>query len=174
MTPKLRKKLEKLYKLATNGVDGERLNAEKFLNNLLIKHGLSIADLDDEHLEEFWFKHNQGEHYGDLMSQIIRKVTDGRPVYINKYKRNHLCVEVTNSEKVEIELLYSAYKVALDEEFEKVKLGFIMKHDLFPKTKSENNEPRTLTREELLKYKQAGLLSEFMPDVNVNKQIGAN
>lgn len=44
-------RLNKLLKLAEQGVGGEKTTAQKMLDKMLIKHGLSISDISDESTE---------------------------------------------------------------------------------------------------------------------------
>ena len=63
---------KKLKALSDRGVGGEKINAEKLLNDLLKKHGLTIEDVEGEKTDVYCFK--ASGIYAQLLLQIIKRV----------------------------------------------------------------------------------------------------
>lgn len=75
MNDKIKDKLLKLLELSKRGIDGEKDNAESMLTKLLIKHDLSLSDLDSN-LQTFREYGYQTKDDVLLIAQIITKVTE--------------------------------------------------------------------------------------------------
>lgn len=65
--------LRKLRALAEQGVGGEKLNAQKKLEEMLKKYNISDKELDEETVELYHFK-VRGERERLLIAQIMYKV----------------------------------------------------------------------------------------------------
>lgn len=100
METKLKDKLLKLYELAKRGVEGEKINAEKMLNKMLTKHGLTIEDIDQETPKDRYYKYTS-LNSKTIVVQVILKVTNRHEIYgIKNYKE--VCACVTDYEHVQI------------------------------------------------------------------------
>lgn len=166
----LETRLRKLLILSERGIDGEKENASQMLNKLLDKHNLSIEDISDDVKNICWFKY-KGKLQEKLLRQIIAS-TAGRDVemWINKGKRNILGASITKCHMLEIEMLFNAYKVALEEEFEFALEAFINKNDIFSPS-DENKADKKYTDEEIERAKLLSARMMSMKKVKVYKQL---
>jgi len=69
----------KLKAIAERGIGGEKINAEKMLENLLKKHNLTIDDIEGEKTDNYFFMLKESEH--QLWYKIVKYVN----VYIKCY-----------------------------------------------------------------------------------------
>lgn len=67
--------LRKLKKLADEGIGGEKVNAEKKLNKLMSKYGISETELLEDKIETMEFIYH-GVEQKRLLIQIIYKVAN--------------------------------------------------------------------------------------------------
>ena len=139
MDKKLERRLHKLIALAERGVDGEKETAERMLNSLLEKHGLTIDDLGGELREFHWFKYGRGPFSKDLMSQVVRSVAHDGSAYTNQMRPRTIGGELTQAEAVEVELKFAAYKRALGDELDLFFQAFIHKHKLYSREISSSD-----------------------------------
>lgn len=149
MKIELKDKLLKLYELAKRGVGGEKTNAERFLNNLLEKHGLSIDDIDQELPKKRYYRYTTN-HNEMLIAQVILKVTNNKQIWNVKHYKE-LAAEVTDYQHVQIlELIdfhldnYNQEKKIFLKDFT---VAYVQKHKLFRDAPDER-ELKDLTQEE--------------------------
>lgn len=132
LSEKVQAKLRKLQALAERGEGGEKANAQRMLEKMLERHGLTVNDLDDERREVRWFPAaNLFERR--LAAQIMAKVcnTDDPGVYRNKRKAKQVGVEVTPAEAVEFEIHYDTLRKALAKHFDEAFSAFVQANRLF-------------------------------------------
>lgn len=170
MDKKLEEKLRKLLILSERGIDGEKDNAAVLLERLLKKHGLELSDISDEEISRYWFKY-KGAWHERLLTQVILKVA-GREVKMweSKMKRSKIGADVTKAQMLEIEMLFDAYKIALDEEMDFTFEAFINKNNLFPQSNKEKLA-RDCSDEELQRSKLLMNRMLSMNEVKVHKQL---
>lgn len=134
--------LKKLKVLAEQGVGGEKLNAQKKLDALMKKYGISEEELSDDIPVrcEFKFKGNREKR---LLIQVVYKVTnDADAVYEFLYTysgrtcRTKLGCNATAAQKIEIDFLFDFYKNLYVKEEEFFYRAFIQKHRLFGELKA--------------------------------------
>ena len=168
MDDKLKERLQKLRNLAERGVGGERETAEKKLQALLNKNGLSEEDLSDDKPKYYLFSY-QFPYRKKLLCQIIYKILgDNGPIqyYRSKGTRNKVGVYCTPAQKLEIDLDFEFYSNIFDEELQTFLLAFIDKQDIYPKD-VEVTEVRSaeMTDEERRKFMQRQVYAN-----NINKR----
>ena len=142
MEEKLRDKLLKLYELAKRGVDGEKVNAEFMLNKLLEKHGLTIADIDQETPKTRYYKYTT-MLCRKIIIQIIYKIVDSNDIYVLKsYKE--VSTEATDYQHIQILELIDFHLENFDKERKQFLNDFtsayVQKHRLFGETTDEEIE----------------------------------
>lgn len=174
---KLIERLLKMYKLATEGVDGEKENAQKLLTAALKKHGLTFADLerkakiDEVERVSFYVKDNS---LAKLLIQIVGVVRDMTSVAYGQRGRTYF-FDLTKSQKIEVVMMYDFYKGLWKKELEKTKkrlfTAFISKHNiaLTLSTKSEDK----FTPQDLKEYLAISGLMEGLEDANFRKELGS-
>lgn len=132
LSEKIQAKLRKLQALAERGVGGEKETAQRMLEKLIARHGLSLDDLADERREIRWFP-APTKFDVRLANQIMAKVcnTDDPKVYGSKSRQKQVGVEVTPSEAIEFELHYDTLRKALAEHFKDAFSAFVQANRLF-------------------------------------------
>jgi hypothetical protein len=168
----LESKLRKLLILSERGIEGEKENASEMLNKLLKKHGLKLSDISDGSVENYWFKY-KGKFQKKLLIQII-VATAGRNVAVgtNPAQRSAIGAEITKCQMLEVEILFSAYKVALEEELNFSLEAFVNKNNIFAANNGEEAD-REYTDEEIQRAKLMSERMMFMKKVEVHKQLTA-
>jgi hypothetical protein len=174
MTDKnLESKLRKLLILSERGIDGEKENAAEMLDKLLERHGLKLSDISDEAKEGYWFKY-KGKMQERLLQQvIIATAGKGTKMWSSRSKRSKVGADLTKCQMLEIEMLFSAYKVALDEELDFALEAFVNKNHIFPQSDSKEVE-REYTAEEIQRSKLMAERMMSMKKIEVRKQLHGN
>lgn len=143
---KVQDKLRKLQALAERGVGGEKANAQRMLEKLLARHGLTVDDLADERREIRWFP-APTMFERRLAFQILAKVcnTDDPPAYRSKERPKQVGIKVNPSEAIEFELHYETLRKAMEEHFQDAFCAFVQANRLFSNLPGE--EPESLVSE---------------------------
>lgn len=175
---KAKAKLRKLLALAQQGVGGEQENAQRMMENMMRKYGLSLSDFSEEDIpsdHEFTY---QDQWTKDLYVQIIAKVLNTRKPPIYRYRgasgktgRTFICA-CTNVQAAEIKMLHEIYTRQLKKELDLFFTAFLSKHKLFsnnPDEQEEGKKGREFTDEELMTL--MGMMGA-MDDVTIHKQLG--
>lgn len=165
--------LKKLKALAEAGIGGEKINAQKKLDELIKKYNISEEDLTDDILIDCEFTYH-GKTEKRLLNQIIYKVTNERNnsygfvyTYSERICRTKRGCRATKAQKIEIEFLFDFYKKLYKKEEELFLIAFIQKHELFGELK-DGEQPQERSEEEILKL---GLFASGMSDETPLKQI---
>jgi len=145
---------KKLKALAEKGVGGEKINAEKMLNDLLKKHNISIEEINGEKLEDYYFKIID-KYSWTLLYQIVKKVNLSIRCFgeipknkIREYKlKGNYLIECTASEYIEIEAKYDFYLKLYKSELNTFLSAFIEANDLG--VDDPNREAKELTGEQI-------------------------
>lgn len=142
LSDKVQAKLRKLQALAERGEGGEKVNAQRMLEKLLARHGLSLDDLADELREIRWFP-AANRFDRRLAAQIMAKIgnTDDPGIYSSKQRPKHVGVETTPAEAVEFELHYDTLRKALAEHFDDAFSAFVQANRLFSSLPSDDQPP---------------------------------
>ena len=169
---KIKERIRKLYQLVEQGVGGEKQNAQKILDKLLDKHGITLSEIvDDNHEYEFIIKF-KGTFEKRLLTQIIGKVRNRNTLgYFNKCK---LHFNATKMEYAEILTLFSVYKNALSREFEDLFVAFIYQQNILPTKKDDaqtEKDDTPKTYEERCRLRKIASMMSTMDKVNVYKAI---
>lgn len=136
---KLHRRLQKLISLAERGEGGEKENAQRMLDNLLKKHGLSVSDIVGDKQSLQWFKYGKGLFELRLLSQIIYAVCGSRDKWKNTRRRYVIGVKCSEYERVQIELRFSVYREALKKEFEVIYDAFLHTNKIFPEKSGDED-----------------------------------
>lgn len=151
----LARKLKAVQALAEQGFGGEKENAQRLLEKLMDKYGVSDKELEAAEVETCWFAYSQ-EIERRLLAQIIYMVT-GKGSYgcvgsNGGRKHKKLGVDCTKAEWFEIKTNYAFFKAALEKELDVFMSAFANKNHLFPETDKRENVPeRKISDEELEK-----------------------
>jgi hypothetical protein len=168
---------KKIKALADKGIDGEKENAAKLLDSLMKKHNISMADLEDEKIEMFYFQIPSYKH--DLEYRILHQLVGifkvklyGR--FTQKVMREYnlsgnYMIECSKVVYLEIKAKYDFYCARLEKRLDEFFYAFCMKNNLLvePKKDKEIN----LSEEEKKLYRNARQISINMESDSFLKQI---
>jgi hypothetical protein len=167
MEEKLKTKLGKLFALSQRGVGGEKRNANNMLLSLLKKHGLTMLDVEQEAKRDYWFKWVD-EYERKLLDQLFYKIIGrGFDAWTSRKKRKQVCVVVSPSVMLEIEIQFSIYKKSLKEGLITYYQAFVQKNNIFPKQNGDVAGQK-MTDEEIEKLTR---MMRVVGKTNINKQI---
>ena len=126
-------KLMKIKNLSSEGVEGEKETARRFLEKLMKKYDVTEEELNGETAKETrWFKYRSGKPYHrDLIYQIIYSVVGNRTTY----KVGQKCVAGVDCDKVEaveIEAKYNFYSKSFEKDLNLFYTAFVNKNNIFP------------------------------------------
>lgn len=168
---KIRERILKLHKLVEQGIGGEKQNAQKILDKLLAKHGITLSEITDDDQEEEFIIKFKGAFEKRLLTQIIGKIINRKT--FGCINRGKLHFYATKMEHVEILTLFSVYKNALSREFEDLFVAFIHQQDIFPPQKDDqagtNDRPKT--PEERSRIRKLASMMSTIDKVNVYEAI---
>lgn len=168
-------KIELLQKLNSRvkdlrGNENERLVAEKQLDILMKKYGITEEDLGtlDKKRRNIYFK---SEWELKLIHQTLYMLFGDISIYKNSKKRNWLWVELTDAEYIEWDMTYSAYKGSFQKELDIFYLAFINKNRIFPPDDKaiEPSGPDKYSRGDRMR---AAMMAEGIEFTRVRRQIG--
>jgi hypothetical protein len=143
---------KKLKALADRGVDGEKMNAEKMLQDLMAKHSLTIEDIEGEKVDYEIFEYSQKKH--QILRQIMYMVM-GKGLNIFGYRgnRNALVIECTKSQVIEIKASFDFFWAAYERDLERFTDAFIHKNRLIPHD-ADQIDVSNLTENEIRELKK--------------------
>lgn len=162
---KIRDRILKLHKLVEQGIGGEKENAQKILDKLLKKHGLTLSEIND--CEE-WFTINFKNRFEKrLIIQIISKVTNIKTIRAYAEK-NQINLKVNKADFAEILVMFSVYRKALEKEFQNIYIAFVCKQNIFSDCKSDDDSTNV---EDMIDISKLLNLTELIDRVDVHKLI---
>lgn len=140
---KARQRMLKLLALARRGEGGERDNAQRFLESMLKKHDMTLADLGEESQKVEWMcfpvKTAQDRR---LLVQVAAMVLKSDSVDTRQLRgKKNVWIEVTKAQFLEIELHYRAFNRDLKKALELAFLAFISRNDIFSGVHAEGGAP---------------------------------
>jgi hypothetical protein len=166
---------KKLKALSEKGIGGEKITAEKMLNDLLKKYNITIEEIEGEKIQDYYFSVSENDF--DLFNQIVKCVKYSIKVYgrfpikmIKDYSLggNH-SIKCTASEYVEVEAKFSLYKKLYREELKIFYSAFLKANGLL----IDNPNKTEPTPEEIEKYRRVKEMSEKIKRGQYLKQLTA-
>lgn len=134
---KVHAKLRKLLALAERGEGGEKETAQRMLNKMLARHGLTIDSLTEEERSVAWFKFSH-ENERRLGRQLASKILNSRDsnayaLYSNpsQLRRKQFGVMLTPAEAIEFELHYDILRKALAVHMDTAYSAFVQANNIF-------------------------------------------
>lgn len=136
---KIKDRMLKLLALARQGVGGEADNAERFLQKMLARHGMTMADLEDSEQPktrvEFTWKTD--EEHAILVAVICRAIKARDFTCWTMGKRKGFKVELTVAQRVEVELSMAAYMPEFKRQQALMMAAFIHKNRIYSGVESD-------------------------------------
>lgn len=166
---------KKLLELARKGVGGEKINAEKFLQDLLDKHNLTIEDIEGEKVNDHYFNlpENEMKLFAQIKGIVNRKIKAYGPFekkIIKKYGLpGNFMITCTVAEFVEIQAKHEFYQRLYESELQTFWLAFLTANNLFVIVPEE--EYTELTDEQILQRKRAALMALGVDRKSFTKQL---
>jgi hypothetical protein len=167
---------KKIKNLADKGEGGEKINAEKLLDDILKKHNIKLEELDSLKLEDFFF--NIEDLDFKLWLQIVKKVNntikiygkfDDKTIKKNLLDGNYL-ISCTYLEYVEIVSMFDFFKGLYNKELDFFFTAFCNANNLLIKS-SESKSINDLTPEEYKDFIRMLELSKNIKKDSFRKQI---
>lgn len=155
---KVQAKLRKLQALAERGVGGEKANAQRMLEKLMARHGLTLEDLGAERREVRWFKYTttlERRLLFQIASKVIGPGYDGT-YFSRKRSRTKVGFDLSPSEAVEFELHHDVLGKALEEHLDIAFSAFIQVNRVFPP--SDGTEDQSLTERDMAMLQMAQVM----------------
>lgn len=172
MTEKERLLIDKINKLAKEGIGGEKINAQKKLQELMTKYGITEADLESQEKRVYYYKLPKTEVLIRLFKQVVWSFNP--EIRSTEIRYNKIGLELTSEEHIELKARLDFYFEHFKEELETLFIAFVHKHRIFPPESDdeENNE----SKEEMSPEKIAKIVKMMsnMDDVEYKKLIENN
>ncbi len=172
MDDKIKQKLQKILRLAREGVGGEKVNAQSMLDRLLKKHGMSMADIEDTSqevsLHEFKYK---SALEAELLYQLCYSFLQTNRLKFSKppYQKNRVWIEMTRSQAAEVTFLFSMYCAELKKEMRKTMWALCVANDLLgPRPSEEDKKKQSKSKED---FSGVHSRARSMEPVQVRKAI---
>ena len=158
----IQRKINALYELSNRGVGGEAKNADKFLNQLLAQHDLTLNDLLKKEQKTFSIQYRNKEdfHYSLIALVLIKLNIDYSEMFSNQYH-----ITCTNEEYIFIDSYINLLNISYLEHLNSFNQAFVFKNNLGIKSDEYENKKEPLNIDEIL---------SFMANIKkteINKQI---
>lgn len=170
MSDTIKAQLQKILALAESGVGGERENARALLERMMARHGITMADLDDQVKAWVPFFCSKGESR-DLLVQIVAITTQTDKVRLRCNHKVTEC-ELTQLEAIEVRQLFGLLLPAWRKEkratLKAARQAFLHRNNLLAPA-GENDKPsKPMTPDE---YRRLMALIRAHEPVQVRKAL---
>lgn len=129
--------LKKIKKLAENGINGEKDNAQKILENIMKKYNITDEDLSEDLIKEFDICVNRNkifeeELFHQICYSVFGNIDECKQVYYYTHNKTKSSVTCTNAEFIEIEAKFDHYKRVLKKQLQLFYSAFVQAEEIFP------------------------------------------
>ncbi len=165
---------KKLKALADKGVGGEAVNAAKKLELICLKHGINLEDLDDDKLQMGWFnvKPQQRKFFIQVVASVLGSDFSTYSQLKNGKKiKDVLGIESKPAQIAEVEMKYTFYWRAYQEELAIFYRAFIQTNQLYVKGSSAQKD---LTPEEEEMLERTLAMAQAMRKHEFRKQLNSS
>ena len=175
-------KIKKVKRLAEKGVDGEKESAQKRVEEMMQRYGITEDDLDDEKESLFtyyveglygWKLLNQiiGKHFPDIHAMYMphhRIPKDHRMLFkeIAKGKKHNVICCCNAAQFVEVTTYYEIMHRSFQEQAEIFYYAFLSKNNLL--VEGDGHEP---SEKELKEARQAAIMGMGIEKAEVHKAL---
>lgn len=147
-------RIRKVLSLAENGVAGEKDNAQRILQKLLDKYGLSMSDIIEESQDIVvaWYNYKD-RHHKDLLMYCVATVTN-KTVTSWVPRHGHakkLAFKLVAGDHLEVAAMYEYYKKLWNDELKTFYKAFVGKHGLGSSVSGRDGPKTGMSDEELEK-----------------------
>lgn len=170
---------KKIKALAERGIGGEKINAEKMLQEFLQKHNLKLSDIESDSMQDYFFTIDS--NHTALFHQICGYIRydmerwgpfNNKTITEGNLKGNNL-VKCTLSEHIEINCMFDLFSKLYDQEQRIFFRAFITANKLFvnPPGRSKRSY-EDLSPAEQAEIDRAQKLAKNVNNATYRKQIG--
>lgn len=156
---KKRELLKKLQALAERGVGGEKVGAQKKLEQLMKKYGIEEMDFSEDKEEDHDFRyHNDFEK--KILRQLFYKIVPDYKSHTYYYtygrgSKSTYGIRCTKAQALQIQIEYEFYCNLWKEEVDFFMEAFIQKHRIFATPTSREHVDKTpMSKEDLFRMVQ--------------------
>lgn len=147
--------LKKIKTLADNGIGGEKENAQKILDELMLKYNIKEEDIEEETIKEFDIK-TPHFYCGDRLAvqvfySIVGHIDERKGFYSYKWQgKKKRYLKCTSAEFLEYEAKLEFYSYYFKKELKMFYSAFIEANKIFPPREkcNDNNDDYELTEED--------------------------
>lgn len=173
----IKDKLLKLKNLAERGCQGEAIAAQRALENMLKKYGLTLGDICNDKLQWHWIKTGKGKDAKELLFQCFFQITDKSNCNYKEAKRySEIGFELTSAQYADLmslfEFHYNQFKREREKLLKNLYKAYISKHEIWNKTdvpdEDKPNKRKPIDTEEL---RSILMLVNSFEDVYYHKQL---
>lgn len=157
---------KKLKRLAEGGSGGEKYNAQRQLDRIMVKHGITRGDLEEDSLWEIKFKIPKSDE--QLFVQVVVSVASKAPG--RKVSRTVFSIQMTKLQEAEIRAKFSFYQRVYKEQLELFKHAFFIKNRIFD-INMEPRDPDSLSAEEKVQLMKILELSQSIERSEYHKPL---
>lgn len=160
---------KKLKALAERGEGGEKYNAQKKLDRVMEKYGITKEMLEEDTLYQITFKIKATQRR--MFMQILASIVGMGFEVIRSRRKPTLCIiQLTKLQEAELRAKFGFYWRAWELQQEIFMEAFIMKNDLYPKD-GPVASMEELTVEQMAKTRKAFMASQTIERASYRKPI---
>lgn len=171
MDVKLKSRMLKILALAKQGVGGEQENAERMLEVLCKKHGVSLDELEGAHIERRRFYVNS-KFEESLLCQVVDLFVDDEVrrnrMWLNKARSRAREFDLTDGEFAQVKVGLETYKAAWLDQVDLFFSAFVHKNRIYGNREREQKE---LTDEQILRAKKVSRMMGAASKVDVLPRV---
>ncbi len=170
MDPKIKDRMLKILALARGGVGGEKDNAERMLETLCKKHGVSLDELEGRGaIETHWFYVNS-KHERRLIGQVVHLFVSDKEragkCWTHKKRSRAIGFDLTPGEHAQVKVGFETYKAAWIEQQDLFFTAFIWKNRIYGLSDTGDDSPE-LTEEQKEKARRSAAMMRGIDKVDV-------
>lgn len=166
MTEKIKELARKLLELAKRGVGGEKENAQTMLDKLLLRHGITVAELEGEEMRPVAFRYlsNDPHKKNRFLFQVIASVIGSKRVtstvqFEPSSGESYCYISMTPAEEIEAKAKFDFYWRDFLEQADIFRSAYIQQNELYAKPDGDEDHYKELTDEEKGRlYKEAKMM----------------
>lgn len=170
MKGNLKETLRNIRRLAERGAPHERRVAQKMLDRLLLRHNLTVADLDVSEPRPCRFL-VRGRQDLTLLLHVACKVKGVAGIDVKRYRgrsKRAVYLDLTDVERAEVSLLYRTYRKALRRDAEILLDAFVIANQILPAGVAE--DPPELSPEEMQQLDTTLRMARLLSPVHVPRK----
>jgi hypothetical protein len=131
-------RLKKIEALAKGGLAGERENAQRMLDELCARYGVTLEQLADQEKRMHWFP-VRGKRAKELFRVVLVHVVQTRQIWHRPKADGYEC-KLTTAQAADVRECWKHYRKAWDEQIDDVFTAFIHRNRIYGPPKDSDDE----------------------------------